>query len=366
MSSHTKKCCVCTAPQHVCRGCECVKRGKLCTNCNKGDQCENRQDRRSYNTNSDVEKNIVEGVKDNENIEPGEIEKGEKPLESKSQKGKIQVLSISYAKGDGNCLFRSLSLAIHETEEKHAEIRKQIVERLRNQKNKFKPYVDSEQYENYLEVMSKDGEWGTQAEIFAASDLFKRDIYVHTKYGKSHKWLRYVIQQCDGQHKRDYITLQCDGNHFNLLHVNDRPCFCKRDSNEREREEGSEASQCNVMRKKYQMCYGVTLDEAKDKVETIYNEAMFWKQNLFEPPKCHATKDLIKLMVDLINDYVANAPHSSLTMTTLMIIPQLLLQKQHEHSTRTENIKCLERRIQLWKEGELDSSKRITQGEYFH
>ena len=50
------------------------------------------------------------------------------------------------------------------------------------------------------------------------------------------------------------------------------------------------------------MCYGVTLDEAKDKVVAIYNEAMFWKQYLFEPPICHATKDLIKLMVDLIND----------------------------------------------------------------
>ena len=101
------------------------------------------------------------------------------------------------------------------------------------------------------------------------------------------------------------------------------------------------------MRKKYQMCYGVTLDEAKDKVQAIYNEAMFWKPYLFEPPKCHATKDLIKLMVDLINDYVANAQHSSLAMTTLMIIPQLLLQKQHKYLTRTENIKCLERKIQL-------------------
>ena len=168
---------------------------------------------------------------------------------------------------------------------------------------------------------------------------------MYTKYGAGHKWLRYVIQQCDG-------------NHFNLLHVNDRPCFCKKDSNERKRDEGSETSQCNAMRNKYQMCYGVTLDEAKDKVEAIYNEAIFWKQNLFEPPKCHATKDLIKLMVDLINGYVANAPHSSLAMTTLMIILQFLLQKQHEHSTRTDNIKCLERIILLWMEGELGQLRK--------
>ena len=249
-------------------------------------------------------------------------------------------------------------MAIFETEEKHAEIRKQIVERIKNQKYKFKPYVVAEQYDKYLEVMSKDGEWGTQAEIFAASDLFDRDIYVYANSGAGRKWLRYVIQQCDGQHKRDYIALQCDGNHFKLLHVNDRPCYCKGDRNERKREEGSEASQCNAMRSKYQMCYRVTLDEAKDKVEAIYNEAMFWKQNLFEPPKCHATKELIKLMVDLINDYVANAPHSSLVMTKLMIIPHLLLQKQHEHSTRTENIKCLERRILPWREGELDQLRK--------
>ena len=84
---------------------------------------------------------------------------------------------------------------------------------------------------------------------------------------------------------------------------------------------------------------------------------MFWKPNLFEPPKCHATKDLIKLTVDLVCEYVANAPHSNLTIITLMIIPQLLLQKQHEHSTRTENIKCLER-IQLWKAGKLDQLRK--------
>ena len=46
---------------------------------------ENRQDRSSYNTRSDVENNIVEGVKDNENVEPGDIEKGNKLLENQSQ-----------------------------------------------------------------------------------------------------------------------------------------------------------------------------------------------------------------------------------------------------------------------------------------
>ena len=71
-----------------------------------------------------------------EYVEPSEIEKGDKLLESKSQKDKIQTLSISNVKGDGNCLFCSLSLAIFKTEEKHAEIRKQIVERLKNQKKK--------------------------------------------------------------------------------------------------------------------------------------------------------------------------------------------------------------------------------------
>ena len=61
-----------------------VDNGKACTNCNKKDKCENRQDRSSDNTHSDIENNIVEGVKDNENVEPSEIEL----LESKSQKDK--------------------------------------------------------------------------------------------------------------------------------------------------------------------------------------------------------------------------------------------------------------------------------------
>ena len=116
MSPHTKTCCVCTALQHVCRGCECARNGKACTNCNKKDKCENRRDRSSDNTHSDIENNIVEGVKDNENVEPSKIEKGDKLLESKSQKDKIQIVSISNVKGDGNCLFRSLSFAIFKTE----------------------------------------------------------------------------------------------------------------------------------------------------------------------------------------------------------------------------------------------------------
>ena len=107
---------------------------KACINCNKKDKRENKQARSSYNTHSDIEKNIVEGVNDNENVEPGEIEKGDKILESKSQKDKIQVLPISKVKGDGNCLFRSLALAIFKTEEKHAGIRKQMVERPRSEK----------------------------------------------------------------------------------------------------------------------------------------------------------------------------------------------------------------------------------------
>ena len=104
----------------------------------------------------------------------------------------------------------------------------------------------------------------------------------------------------------------------------------------------------------------MTLEEAKEKVQMIYNEAIFWKPNFFEPLKCLATKDLIKLMVDLVYDYVANATHLSLAMTTLTIrpMPQLLLQKQHEPSPRTENIKCLERRIQLWKERKLDQLRK--------
>ena len=106
------------------------------------------------------------------------------------------------------------------------------------------------------------------------------------------------------------------------------------------------------------MCYGMTLEEAKEKVQMIYNEAIFWKPNFFELLKCLATKDLIKLMVDLVNDYVANATHLRLAMTTLTIMPQLLLQKQYELSPRTENIKCLERRIQLWKERKLDQLRK--------
>ena len=82
MSQHTKTTSAC------CRGCECVRNGKACTNCIKRTSL--RTDRTEVLiTHSAKEKHIVEGMKDNENVEPGEIENWDKLLQSKSQKDKI-------------------------------------------------------------------------------------------------------------------------------------------------------------------------------------------------------------------------------------------------------------------------------------
>ena len=255
--------------------------------------------------------------------------------------------------GDGNCLFRSLSLALYDTENEHVKVRREIVGNLEKNKELYKPYIDGENFERHIEKMARDGEWGTQAELFAASETFKRDIYVRVVKGAKMEWHRYVIGECDSQHKKNYITLQWEKKHFNLITTAQRPCSCKSGKNEKSNTGPTTmASASFEFTNKYATRNG--LQEMKTEVDRIYGDVVFWKSNLYEPPRSNAARALIREMTNLINDYVANAPHQCIIMKLLMIMPHLLLQKKRKHTKEGENTKLLERRLSLWKSGEWD------------
>ena len=89
-------------------------------------------------------------------------------------------------------------------------------------------------------------------------------------------------------------------------------------------------------------------------VNNAYKEMVFWNsQNLFEPPRCNATKYMIKLMTNLLNDFIYDTPQAQFALTALMILPHLFLQRPHKHSTTKENISSIKSRVELWKNGEL-------------
>ncbi|KAJ7972373.1 OTU domain-containing protein [Quillaja saponaria] len=79
--------------------------------------------------------------------------------------------------GDGNCQFRALSDQLYHTPEHHKLVRQSIVNQLKTQPEIYKEYVPME-YGDYLEQMSKSGEWGDHVTLQAAADSYGTKIFV--------------------------------------------------------------------------------------------------------------------------------------------------------------------------------------------
>eukprot|EP00933_Yihiella_yeosuensis_P036969 TRINITY_DN30823_c0_g1_i1.p1 TRINITY_DN30823_c0_g1~~TRINITY_DN30823_c0_g1_i1.p1 ORF type:complete len:384 (+),score=77.17 TRINITY_DN30823_c0_g1_i1:185-1336(+) len=81
--------------------------------------------------------------------------------------------------GDGNCQFRALSLKLYGREDEHALVRAQVVQQLRSAPHRYSDFV-SEPFEDYVERLSKDTEWGDHVSLQAASDMLGCEIHVLT------------------------------------------------------------------------------------------------------------------------------------------------------------------------------------------
>ena len=66
-------------------------------------------------------------------------------------------------------------------------------------------------------------------------------------------------------------------------------------------------------------------------VEETYQEIVKWDPfNLFTPPMCAATKDLITEMTCLLNNYNLDSILAPLALKILFLMPKLLLQQTHK------------------------------------
>ncbi|KAK6741970.1 hypothetical protein RB195_009694 [Necator americanus] len=92
-------------------------------------------------------------------------------------------------RGDGNCLFRTLSWWITGgNEREYFRLREKLVSFMTKYRSKFANLLlNKEDMNTHLERMSEDGEWGTQVELVAAACWLKVNIYTFLEG----KWLRY-------------------------------------------------------------------------------------------------------------------------------------------------------------------------------
>ena len=82
-------------------------------------------------------------------------------------------------KGDGNCLFRSLSKQLCGNQEEHVRLRVLITDYVALNLELFKGWTtDNQSVEEHIDKMRKIGCWGGHLELKAAASIFQKAIYI--------------------------------------------------------------------------------------------------------------------------------------------------------------------------------------------
>ena len=126
--------------------------------------------------------------------------------------------------GDGNCQFRALAHHLHGNQDEHHVVRAEVVARLIDNRRQYENPefwalgvlpAELDNYNEYVEGMTGDGEWGDDITLQVASDIYNVSINVVTPYtSMSHT----VIQPRNNLVPPDSVLWLSHGsNHYNLL-----------------------------------------------------------------------------------------------------------------------------------------------------
>ena len=77
--------------------------------------------------------------------------------------------------------------------------------------------------------------------------------------------------------------------------------------------------------------------------------------HIFSVPSGKAARAFVSEMAGLFRSYAEGSALESIAITAAMILPPLLLQKPTLKSKPREHASCLERRLQCWRAGDIES-----------
>ncbi|KAJ0084317.1 hypothetical protein Patl1_30634 [Pistacia atlantica] len=124
--------------------------------------------------------------------------------------------------GDGNCQFRALSDQIYRTPEHHEFVRQQVVNQLKSHLEIYEGYVPMA-YGDYLEKMSKSGEWGDHVTLQAAADLYGVKIFVITSF-KDTCYIE-ILPNVDRSNRVIYLSFWAEVHYNSICPPEDEPEF---------------------------------------------------------------------------------------------------------------------------------------------
>lgn len=87
-------------------------------------------------------------------------------------------LELVKQEGDGNCLFRAVSLQVYGDASMHGEVRRRCLDFMCGDQKHFAQFITGEPVDDYLRRKRRDGVHGNNPEIQALSELFNRPVEV--------------------------------------------------------------------------------------------------------------------------------------------------------------------------------------------
>ena len=123
-------------------------------------------------------------------------------------------LEVNTIVGNGNCLYRAISLEMCGTQNNHEQIRALIDHFMLENQKKFEGYVE----ENIGQCVARNNPelttWGSDVEIYAAATLLQTPIVVYTAVSKTtRQWIPHMplfsIPGVEISQKRVYLRNLC-------------------------------------------------------------------------------------------------------------------------------------------------------------
>ena len=90
-------------------------------------------------------------------------------------------------------------------------------------------------------------------------------------------------------------------------------------------------------------------------ITSAYDEAIHWKRNIFLLPSGNAGKSFIQEMTRLLNAFADGSTMESVALKASFVMQMLLLQKPSKRSKAKDHISHLKRRLELWKQGNIEA-----------
>eukprot|EP00567_Pseudictyota_dubia_P010521 CAMPEP_0197447056 /NCGR_PEP_ID=MMETSP1175-20131217/11794_1 /TAXON_ID=1003142 /ORGANISM="Triceratium dubium, Strain CCMP147" /LENGTH=623 /DNA_ID=CAMNT_0042978239 /DNA_START=166 /DNA_END=2033 /DNA_ORIENTATION=- len=128
---------------------------------------------------------------------------------------KERGLEMVEQEGDGNCLFRAVSLQVYGDANNHGEVRRRCLDFMARDEPHFSKFIIDEPFREYIQRKRRDGVHGNNPEIQAISELYNRpvEIFVPDNGAKPINIFHAEYKTSDAPIRLSYH----DGNHYNAV-----------------------------------------------------------------------------------------------------------------------------------------------------